>query len=428
MNRPEANGAEDSAAKWQLVERIAASRHFARASHVRDFLLFVSRRVLLEGREEVTETEIACNVMGRPADFDPREDNIVRVQVRQLRSRLEEYFAKEGRDEPIIVQIPKGTYLPRFEPRTPEAQTAEPGKAWPWKSIAIAAVAVCILLGLALVAWLRKDRLRSASEVLGEPANPLLGRVLRNRETTTILVADYGMTMAQDAVRAQLSLERYLAPNLRERLLEMAEEESSRKLLGRMYDSDATSLADTVAAARFSRASVFYGAHVAVRSCRNVELRGLKDGNFILVGGPRANPLISVFDEMLNFHLVIDLKSPMYFQNRSPLPGEDPRYPAVNVLGPAATYAVVALVPGPGGNGNALLMSGMSMNATESASEFVERGRLAPALSNWLQQDGHYCELLLRTRGLRGQTWTTDVVAARRFEGSGTTLRRLPPL
>jgi hypothetical protein len=51
-------------------------------------------------------------VFGRKADYSPGEDNIVRVEVRQLRKRLEEYFATQGKDEPVVILIPKGAYVP----------------------------------------------------------------------------------------------------------------------------------------------------------------------------------------------------------------------------------------------------------------------------------------------------------------------------
>ena len=53
----------------------------------------------------------------RPPGYNPNEDNIVRSQARLLRLKLEHHFANEGKDEAIMITIPKGRYLPAFETR-----------------------------------------------------------------------------------------------------------------------------------------------------------------------------------------------------------------------------------------------------------------------------------------------------------------------
>jgi hypothetical protein len=46
------------------------------------------------------------------------------VQISQLRKKLQEHFSEEGRDEPLIIEIPKGNYVPVFRPRTELLETA----------------------------------------------------------------------------------------------------------------------------------------------------------------------------------------------------------------------------------------------------------------------------------------------------------------
>ena len=53
---------------------------------------------------------------GRPQDFDPKTDTIVRVQIHRLRQKLTEDYDSDGSRDPILVEIPKGHYLPTFEP------------------------------------------------------------------------------------------------------------------------------------------------------------------------------------------------------------------------------------------------------------------------------------------------------------------------
>src|SRR5438105_10579823 len=78
--------------RWALIQRVVAGALFARAPQLRGFLLFVSERLLTGRVNEINEYEIGRVVLGRRATFNPHEDNIVRVQARHLRAKLEQYF------------------------------------------------------------------------------------------------------------------------------------------------------------------------------------------------------------------------------------------------------------------------------------------------------------------------------------------------
>jgi len=81
----------------------------------------------LEGRgARLKGYSIGLEVFDRPDDFDPQADTIVRVQAGQLRRRLDLYYSKEGRESPIRLVVPKGTYRPRFEFRSDVAQLEAP--------------------------------------------------------------------------------------------------------------------------------------------------------------------------------------------------------------------------------------------------------------------------------------------------------------
>ncbi len=100
-----------------LAGRIAASQEFHRATKQREFLLYVVDRKLSGCPEDVTEALIGHRVYGRPASYDAGNDSIVRTEARTLRKRLERYFENQGLDEPVLIDIPRGGYLPVFRPR-----------------------------------------------------------------------------------------------------------------------------------------------------------------------------------------------------------------------------------------------------------------------------------------------------------------------
>src|SRR5258708_13756690 len=147
--------------RWELVQRVAASTGFRKAARVRDFLLYVCERALEQHTDEITEQQVGTHVFGRPADYNPGDDNVVRSQARVLRTKLEQYFAGvEGRAEPIVITIPKGTYVPVFEPRPAAVSIIEhppvvaPPLASPRFSAAIVTLSILAPLLIAACIWL----------------------------------------------------------------------------------------------------------------------------------------------------------------------------------------------------------------------------------------------------------------------------------
>src|SRR5580704_1553421 len=96
------------------LERILASSGFARNERLSKFLRFVVERHL-EGRDdEIKESVVAVEVFGRSPDHDPKQDSIVRTEAGRLRARLGEFYLGEGKDDPVVIDLPKGGYVPVF--------------------------------------------------------------------------------------------------------------------------------------------------------------------------------------------------------------------------------------------------------------------------------------------------------------------------
>jgi hypothetical protein len=100
------------------VDRIVESPHFSRSSRLIRFLRFTIDS-MLEGRaDELKERTIGIEVYGRPPEYDSREDSIVRSEAHRLRARLAAYYAREGVNDPILITLPKGSYVPDVRPNT----------------------------------------------------------------------------------------------------------------------------------------------------------------------------------------------------------------------------------------------------------------------------------------------------------------------
>jgi len=103
--------AEVQAARRQL-DRILASPGFARNERLSRFLRFLVEHHV-EGRgAELKESLLGIEVFGRRPDYDPKQDPIVRTEASRLRARLSEYYLDEGKADPVIIEVPRGGYVP----------------------------------------------------------------------------------------------------------------------------------------------------------------------------------------------------------------------------------------------------------------------------------------------------------------------------
>ena len=112
---------------WRQIDRLAASHTLHGSESLCKLLRYLAEHALHQPGVPVKEYQIATEVFGRPPGFDPQVDSTIRVQAGRLRLKLAEYYSTEGIEDPIIVELPKGSYLVTFHHRTPamEAKKAE---------------------------------------------------------------------------------------------------------------------------------------------------------------------------------------------------------------------------------------------------------------------------------------------------------------
>jgi len=90
------------------------------------FLQYVVQETL-EGRSErLKEYTVAVQGLGRAASFDPSNDAVVRVAARQLRFKLEAHYASGASPSGVRIELPKGTYVPRFHFVARDAESNPP--------------------------------------------------------------------------------------------------------------------------------------------------------------------------------------------------------------------------------------------------------------------------------------------------------------
>jgi hypothetical protein len=98
----------------RALDRLLESAAFRDSLRLTSFLKFVVEAVL-EGRgNRIKSYTIAVEALGRRAAFDPQADPIVRVEAGRLRQALARYYAATGCNDPVVIEMPRGTYVPTF--------------------------------------------------------------------------------------------------------------------------------------------------------------------------------------------------------------------------------------------------------------------------------------------------------------------------
>ena len=109
--------------------RVLASPAFANADRMSRFLRYVVERTLAGEADRLKEYAIGIDVFDRNDQYDPRVDSIVRVEAARLRSKVEEYYSRDGADAPVIIRLRRGSYVPAFELRAASGPVESPAKA-----------------------------------------------------------------------------------------------------------------------------------------------------------------------------------------------------------------------------------------------------------------------------------------------------------
>jgi hypothetical protein len=104
------------AEKRAALDAVLGSTTFLRASQVRNFLRYICEMELAGRGATLHEYLIGVEAMGRPTAYSTEDDSSVRRRAYALRQKLDEVYAKELTDAPIRIDVPKGSYVPRFTP------------------------------------------------------------------------------------------------------------------------------------------------------------------------------------------------------------------------------------------------------------------------------------------------------------------------
>jgi hypothetical protein len=363
----------------------------------------------------VKEYQIATEVFGRSAGFDPQADSTVRVQAGRLRVKLAEYYATEGVDDPIIVELPKGSYVLSFRTRTasvssPHAAEASHAEREQRHSVvqpsnrgwAITVLVLSVLLAAALVgsAALLATRAKTTASVK-EPV-PLPYQIFWNRFATAPQPPWVIFSNANFVGRPQTNM-RYFNPSTDSR-------------------DHYTGVGEVLAIHELDRVFGLLNRQLRVKRGALFSLDDVRNNDLIFIGSPAENLTLLEIPGTQEFVFQRVNSGPrmgdMEVINVHPAAGESEVFLASPTSQSVSEdYAIVGLKPGLDPSHSMLILAGTTTVGTQAAAEYVCR---EDSLAEMLQRFGVSTpgdlkpfEALLRVKVTHGVPVKTDLLAVR---------------
>lgn len=381
--------------KLEQLERVLQSRTLHSSESLKAFLRYVVIKALDNEEGSLKEYTIATEVFGRGDKYDSRNDSVVRVQAGRLRAKLHDYYTSEGKDDRLVIDLPKGHYTPTFSHSPAAGSSADqnggvtatnvlPESKSSFNRRLIFALAgfVIILVGIISLISYRGFKETFSSRAADESPEKraiktVWGDFLGTREPTLVTFSN---TLFQGTAETGMKLLKPL--------------DSSGKGI-----ASPSMLEDTVAAKPdvvtehytgigeamgvYFLGDLFYRADHSIRVKRSLLLTwdDLKSSNIVVLGSPAENFLLRdlPLEQDFIFRIVTDEKGNKSFGvvNTRPRPGEQEIYLA-RQEGPSRSqisedYAVISFLRGLDSKNRILLLAGVTTFGTQAAAEYMSK-------------------------------------------------------
>jgi len=311
------------------------------------------------------ELEIAMEVFGRGADFDPSQDSMVRVYAHNLRQKLEHYYATAGRNEPRQLLLARGEYRislaesdepaepveaaapVALPPPQPAVAPEQPRTAFTRWRLAVGAAAL-LVLGIALGAGIVLESEPAAPAAASVAKSPLWADMLDDDLPILVVVGDYYIYGELDEHGDVTRLVRDFNVGSSAELNELMKNDTT--LMSRYLDLDLTYLPTGSAFALLDILRVLYTSNKSVRIVSMSEMNeaDLKSSHVIYVG------YISALDKLEDFVFASSTLTIGYTYDElrnmdtDELYTSEAGFPETNHN--YRDYAFISTFPGPGGN------------------------------------------------------------------------------
>jgi hypothetical protein len=406
---------------FQQIDHITKSHSLRGSESLCKLLLYLAKQALDNPDAPPKEYQIATEVYGRSADFDPQSDSTIRVQAGRLRMKLAEYYAAEGANDPIVVKVPKGSYHLIFESRHfatqptlmspgPEVVAGAPLDVVPirWK-VAVVSLAACLTVALVSLGSLLWNRGKPANMVTAsqQPTQPASGPLAEFWRPFTSAAEEPWVIFSNAAFvgRPETGMRYY---------------NSQQDTKTSVYDHY-TGVGEVLAVHALDDAFSSLGRKIRVKRGSLFSLDDASNTNLIFVGSPSEN--LSLHDIPGTQEFVFQRvpsgarKGDLSIVNRHPEANE----PTTFLASPSGAeltedYAVIGLVPGVAPNLYVMILAGTTTFGTQGAVEFVSRADSVERLLRQMPGSGNGMrpfEALVRVKIARGVPLEGELVALR---------------
>ena len=405
---------------FQQIDKVIKSHSLHSSESLCKLLRYLAEHSLDHPGIALKEYQIATEVLGRPAGFDPQSDSTVRVQAGRLRVKLAEYYAHEGPDDPILVEIPKGSYALTFHVRViksgvltaaplvfepaPPKEKDEPARFTRGWLIAVAVSSVLLAASLsttALLLWQRQHTQAPASQSVPAAYQIFWSRFVAAPQPPWVIFSN-----ANFVGRPQTNM-RYYNPST-----------DSREAVLDHY----TGVGEVLAIHELDRVFGMLNRQLRVKRGALFSLDDVKNNDLIFIGSPAENLTLLEIPGTQEFVFQKVNSGPragdVEVVNVHPSPGESrvflasPSSQSVN-----EDYAIIGLKPGLDPAHSMLILAGTTTVGTQAAAEYVCR---EDSLTELLQRVGvskaggiKPFEALLHVRVTHGVPVMTDLVSVR---------------
>lgn len=404
------------------IDRLVSSHALHSSESLCKLLRYLAKHAIDHPGAPIKEFQIATEVFGRSAEFDPQLDSMVRVQAGRLRSKLSEYYASDGHEDQILAELPKGTYLLSFHHRN--SSHGKPSVGVPDGASAVVelekttvrrwgteVIALSILLAAAalVIVWLLATRTlvpAVATATSSEPVPPAFGVFWR------------GFTSGQDAPWVIFSNAGFVGrPETGMRYRDPKRDAGAFSL------DHYTGVGEVLGVHELDHLFDLLHSRIRVKRGSLFSLDDAKNNNLIFIGSPFENlSLLEIpgTQEFLFQRLTSgQRKGDEAIINVHPLPDEPREFlPTPSGIPLTEDYAVVALVKGMNPGQSVLILAGTTTIGTQAAVEYVCRQSSVEELLLRLSvsQNGELkpFESVIHVKVARGVPVETELVAIRK--------------
>lgn len=385
--------------KRLCLTAVLESETFARCDQLRSFLSYVSEMAIAGRSREVTEYLIAVQALGRPADFSPSEDSSVRSRAHELRRKLQKYYDSEDPGARVRIDLPKGSYVPRFVPQEhperaispeilPAPQTVPHSRSKLAARLAVAlGVSVAIIGGLA---W----QLVRLNPVAVDPAIAEAWGPLARRDANVLVCVG---TVLHLVVRPYMSavaegLPKYSAPQELYPLYRQHRPLPADTPLDMHPVDNSVQLGHMGAVVMLAGTFQTLGASYQILPERSAPVTVMRDRNVIIIGDPQNSsaaakmleetPFTIDYDAQLQDVVIRDRRPSSARKTYAPKRGPDNRY--------TDAYGLVTVTPTAGAKRGqrTVTISGLTSVGSHGAAEFFTSAAELRAMRERFKSEG----------------------------------------